>query len=158
MSGTAADGIVRIANHGSDHARAGSLVGDSPAYARIGYSTATAPLLDEEGWVAPLEQAVVLLDAAGTPTHRAAMTLLDARVADGVAVSGSRAVAHWVDPALRTSLVTRRTLSTFLRSRSAAVSPAMPDPTTTTSARVVHPGSGAVRRPGSGLVTVAISG
>lgn len=98
VSGTAADGIVRIANHGSDHAREGSLVGDSPAYARIGYSTATAPLLDEEGWVAPLEQAVVLLDAAGRSTHRAAMTLLGTRVEDGVASAGSRAVAHWVDP------------------------------------------------------------
>ena len=33
--------------------------------------------------------------------------------------------------------------------RSAAVSPAMPDPMTTTSDRVVHPGSGAVRRCGT---------
>ncbi|MGV8978375.1 MAG: DUF2264 domain-containing protein [Cellulomonas sp.] len=99
VSGTSADGIVRIANHGTDHAREGSLVGDSPLYARIGYSTATAPLLDEEGWVAPLEQAVVLVDAAGRPTHRAAMTLLDVRVAGDVGVAGSRWTAHWLTPA-----------------------------------------------------------
>ena len=98
VSGTSADGIVRIANHGTDHATEGSLVGDSPAYARIGYSTATAPLLDEEGWVAPLEQAVVLLDATGRPTHRAAMTLLDTRVEGGVGIAGSRSRAHWLKP------------------------------------------------------------
>lgn len=97
-SGTTADGIVRIANHGSDHARAGSLVGDSPLYARIGYSTATAPLLDEEGWTAPLEQAVALVDADGRPTHRAAMELLDAYVEDGVGIAGSSAAAHWLQP------------------------------------------------------------
>ena len=42
ISGTHDDGIVRIVNHGTDHAAEGSLVGDSPLYARIGYSTATA--------------------------------------------------------------------------------------------------------------------
>lgn len=103
VSATAADGIVRLANHGTDHAREGSTVGDSPAYARIGYSTATAPLLDEAAWLAPLEQSAALVDAAGRPTHRAAMSLLEARVADGVAVAGSRARAHWLDAAPTTT-------------------------------------------------------
>ena len=49
VSGTRADGIVRIVNHGTDHAAEGSLVGDSPLYARIGYSTATSPLVDQTG-------------------------------------------------------------------------------------------------------------
>ena len=44
VSGTHDDGIVRVVNHGTDHAAEGSLVGDSPLYARIGYSTATSPL------------------------------------------------------------------------------------------------------------------
>ncbi len=57
--------------------------------------------------------------------------------------------AHCVDPAERTSLVTTRTLSTASVSRSAAVSPAMPEPMITTSASVVQPGAGAVRRPGT---------
>lgn len=104
VSGTAADGVVRIANHGTDHATAGTLVGDSPAYARIGYSTATAPLLDEEAWLAPLEQAVALVDAEGWPTHRAAMTLLGTRVEDGVGIAGSRALAHWLTPVATSQL------------------------------------------------------
>ena len=59
--------------------------------------------------------------------------------------------AHWVEPALRTSLVTTSSDSDGSSAwmRSAAVSPAMPEPTTTTSARVVQPGSGARRRCGS---------
>ena len=65
--------------------------------------------------------------------------------------------AHCVDPAESTSLVTTRTLSTWCRSRRAAVRPAMPVPTTTTSAVVVHPGSSALRRPGSGMSVAVIS-
>ena len=55
--------------------------------------------------------------------------------------------AHCVEPASSTSLVTTRIWSTRPRSRSAAVSPAMPDPITTTSARTDQPGWGAARRP-----------
>ena len=57
--------------------------------------------------------------------------------------------AHWVEPAESTSLVTTRTLPTWCRSRSATVRPAMPEPTTTTSASVVQPGSPAESRPGT---------
>ncbi len=57
--------------------------------------------------------------------------------------------AHWVDPAESTSLVTTRTRSTWCRSRSAAVSPAMPVPTSTTSTSVVQPGGPAASRAGS---------
>lgn len=103
VSGTGADGLVRITNHGTDHAREGSLVGDSPLYARIGYSTATTPLLDEQGWLAPLEQAVTFVDGTGRSTHRAAMTLLDTRVEGGVGIAGSRAAAHWLVPSPTTT-------------------------------------------------------
>lgn len=100
ISGTRADGIVRIANHGTDHAAAGSLVGDSPLYARIGYSTAAGPLANQRAWLEPLEQSVALVDPAGRATHRAAMDLIDVRVQDddggrvGIAASVSR--AHWI--------------------------------------------------------------
>jgi len=102
VSGTAADGIVRIANHGSDHAAAGALVGDSPLYARIGYATAAAPLANQTAWEEPLEQSVALIDAAGRATHRAAMELIDVRV-DGegparVAIAASVSRAHWITP------------------------------------------------------------
>lgn len=102
VSGTSDDGIVRLVNHGTDHAAEGSLVGDSPLYARIGYSTATSPLVDATGWEQPLEQSVAIVDSQGRATHRAAMTLIDVRIQDdehgrlGIAASTSR--AHWLAP------------------------------------------------------------
>ncbi|WP_020521592.1 DUF2264 domain-containing protein [Catelliglobosispora koreensis] len=98
VASTAADGIVRVYNHGTDHAREGDQTGDSPLYARFGYSTATAPLMDDAGWDEPLDQSVVLLDAQGKATHRTGFQLLQAS-SDGVAaVLASRAMCHWVDP------------------------------------------------------------
>ncbi|MCG5472973.1 DUF2264 domain-containing protein [Micromonospora sp. LAH09] len=99
VSATCADGIVRVINHGTDHTVEGSSVGDSPLYARLGYSTTTSPVLDESGWVNPLDQSVALVDRRGSATHRAGMRLLTVHVdGDGVGVAGSRALAHWVDP------------------------------------------------------------
>lgn len=99
VSGTRADGIVRVVNHGTDHALPGADVGDSPLYARLGYSTATSPWLDEQSWDSPAEQSVVLLDAAGRASHRAGFEILRTpEVHDGVAVAASRAAAHWLDP------------------------------------------------------------
>jgi len=103
VSGTRADGIVRIANHGTDHALEGAMVGDSPLYARIGYSTAAAPLANERAWEEPLEQSVSIVDARGRATHRAAMRLIDTRVqrdAGGhVAIAASVSSAHWITAA-----------------------------------------------------------
>ena len=102
VSGTRADGIVRVINHGTDHARAGQLTGDSPLYARLGYSTATSPLLDAEAWRNPLEQAVAIINEDGRATHRTALEPLEARVDESgavpVAVGGSTWQAHWVTP------------------------------------------------------------
>lgn len=104
VSGTARDGIVRVVNHGTDHAIEGALVGDSPLYARLGYSTAAAPLANGRAWREPLEQSVALVDGAGSATHRAAMKLLDVRVeTDGeteVGVAASTWPAHWIAPAV----------------------------------------------------------
>lgn len=96
--GTAADGLVRIVNHGTNHALPGTQVGDSPLYARIGYSTATSPLLDDDAWIRPLEQSVAVIDDAGRATHRAALSLLDVRVDGEVGVAGSVSTAHWIVP------------------------------------------------------------
>jgi hypothetical protein len=99
VSATRADGIVRVVNHGTDHAAEGATVGDSPLYARLGYSTATSPVLDPGGWRSPLDQSVTLVDHAGRATHRAGMRLLIVNVhPDGVGVAGSRTLAHWVEP------------------------------------------------------------
>ncbi|WP_324013780.1 DUF2264 domain-containing protein [Microbacterium sp. JZ37] len=94
VSGTATDGIVRVANHGTDHEVEGALVADSPLYARLGYSTATSPLLDARGWREPLEQSVSLVDPTGAATHRAGMSCHGVRAGDGVGVGASTAVAH----------------------------------------------------------------
>ena len=102
VSGTSDDGIVRVINHGTDHARPGDSRADSPLYARLGYSTATSPLLDERSWRSPLDQSVCLIDALGDATHRSGMLVHDLRVdgrgdhAVGVAVSESR--VRWVAP------------------------------------------------------------
>ena len=97
-SGTHADGIARIINHGTDHALPGSHVGDSPLYTRFGYSTATSPLLDDQAWIEPLEESVTLLDEAGRATHRAAADLLGVTADDGVGIAGSVATAHYLVP------------------------------------------------------------
>ncbi len=102
ISGTRSDGVVRVVNHGTDHALPGSSGGDSPLYARLGYSTATSPLLDGPSWESPAEGSVALVATAGEhqgrATHRAGMELLAARVSDGVGVAASRAAAHWLVP------------------------------------------------------------
>jgi hypothetical protein len=101
ISGTRADGVVRVVNHGTDHAEEGAEATDSPLYARLGYSTATAPVLDESGWTAPLDQSVVLIDEAGRHSHRTGFRTLAVRIdGDGperVGIAGSVARAHWVD-------------------------------------------------------------
>lgn len=102
VCGTRADGIVRVINHGTDHALEGAAVSDSPLYARLGYSTATAPVLDEDGWSAPADQCVVVLDDQERATHRSGMRTLILRVDRGdagpVGVAGSTTLAHWVTP------------------------------------------------------------
>jgi hypothetical protein len=99
--GTSGDGIVRVVNHGTDHSVEGATIADSPLYARLGYSTATSPVLDERGWAEPLDQSVVLVDATGRSTHRTGMRTLGVRVeGDGpgeLGVAGSSADVHWVD-------------------------------------------------------------
>jgi hypothetical protein len=99
VSATRADGLVRVVNHGTDHAEAGGTGGDSPLYARLGYSTGTSPVLNDYGWRKPLDQSVTLVDDTGRATHRTGMWLLAVRVdPDGVGVAGSRTLAHWIDP------------------------------------------------------------
>lgn len=100
VTGTASDGIVRIVNHGTDHAKPHTLVGDSPLYARIAYSSATSPLLDDLAWHEPLEQSVALVEkaATGAATHRAAMELLAASTDNDAGVAASTWLAHTLEP------------------------------------------------------------
>ncbi len=100
VCGTHRDGLVRVVNHGTDHAHDGSALADSPLYARLGYSTATCPVLDERGWSDPLDQSVVLVDGAGRTTHRTGLRTLAVRVQHDehgqLGVGASSARVHWM--------------------------------------------------------------
>lgn len=96
VDGTRADGVVRIRNHGTDHANAGAAVADSALYARLGYSTHSFPDLEAES----LDNAVVLVDGEGRLTHRTGFEFLGHQDLGGVLVGASRGVVNWiaVDP------------------------------------------------------------
>lgn len=99
VSSRRADGVVRIVNHGTDHSYPGSERRDSPLYARLGYSTATSPLIAGGGVGSPLDQSVVLLDDKGRATSRTGF-IRDGveKLPSGTLVGASHWRAHWVDP------------------------------------------------------------
>ena len=90
VSGTAADGVVRVVNHGSDHA-AGAAAADDPVYARLAYATHAAPDSTYASLAEPLDSHIALLDEAGRPSHRRPLT----RLYLGERTAASRHRAHW---------------------------------------------------------------
>lgn len=98
VDGTVSDGVVRIRNHGTDHANPGTAVADSPLYARLGYSTHTFPDLESES----LDNAVVLVNGAGEMTHRTGFDFLGQveifgeTDKAGVLAGASRATTSWI--------------------------------------------------------------
>ncbi|WP_226961312.1 MULTISPECIES: DUF2264 domain-containing protein [Streptomyces] len=91
VAGTAADGVVRVVNHGSDHADPARPASDDPVYARLAYSTHTAPEMPADPTGGPLDSTVTLVDAAGRAAHRRPLTRISVRGRVGV----SRSRAHW---------------------------------------------------------------
>ena len=104
VSGTAADRIVRVTNHGTAKGAVAWLDGrgarpagdpgagaDDPFYARHAYATHAAPQVAGD----PVDSHVALLDARGRPSHRGAMETL----ALGPRLAVSRFRAHWDDRA-----------------------------------------------------------
>ncbi|MFJ5231887.1 DUF2264 domain-containing protein [Kitasatospora sp. NPDC088391] len=71
IQSTAADGLVRLHNHGSDDQPADTPLPDDPLYARLAHSTRTAP-------TAPLPDNHFALLIDGTPTDRGPLTPLGA--------------------------------------------------------------------------------
>lgn len=97
LSARAADGIATVLNHGTDHAFAGADQGDSPLYARLGYSTATVPPLAGDTVGNPLDNAVVILDTEGRATHRTGFSTLYTReLAGGALAAASRGSVRWL--------------------------------------------------------------
>lgn len=114
VSGTQADGLVRVVNHGTDHALPGDAVTDSPVYARLGYSTATSPVVGARGSADPVDQSAAVVGPDGRLSHRTGFETLSVGTVplDGAAghdgpagqggaagVAFSRGRAHWVRPA-----------------------------------------------------------
>jgi hypothetical protein len=107
VTGTAADGIIRVANHGTDHTPADRPARDDPFYARHAYSTHTAPDLgppldlsadpeahprdgNARGAEGP-DNRVALVGADGELSHRSPLS----RVALDGRTALSRHVPHW---------------------------------------------------------------
>ncbi|MFF9455782.1 DUF2264 domain-containing protein [Streptomyces flaveolus] len=91
LQGTRHDGIVRLINHGSDHQppqgedadpAAGA---EDPHYARLAYSTATAPETAPHAVARALDNHLALLSPGGTPSRRTRIHPL--RCEDGIAAS-----------------------------------------------------------------------
>ncbi|RKN11532.1 DUF2264 domain-containing protein [Streptomyces radicis] len=91
VSGTRADGVVRVVNHGSDHTDPARLVADDPVYARLAYATHAAPEMPADPAPGPLDSTVTLVDARGRAAHRRPLARIE--VAGHTGVSRSR--AHW---------------------------------------------------------------
>ncbi|WP_406335199.1 DUF2264 domain-containing protein [Streptomyces sp. NBC_00203] len=62
VQGTRADGIVRLHNHGSDRQGGGEPEYDDPHYAKLAYSSRTAPQTSDGAWARTVDSQLVLLD------------------------------------------------------------------------------------------------
>jgi hypothetical protein len=78
LHSTAADGIVRLINHGSDHQSPTSAAQDDPHYTRFAYSTATAPETPPAEEAPGPDNQITLLDAPA-PSERGRIHRLYAR-------------------------------------------------------------------------------
>ncbi|MFE6887818.1 DUF2264 domain-containing protein [Streptomyces sp. NPDC057694] len=70
LHGTPHDGIVRLINHGSDHNPPDGPATDDPHYAKLAYSTATAPESAPHAWARTVDNHIALLTPDGTPSRR----------------------------------------------------------------------------------------
>ena len=75
LHSTRNDGIVRLLNHGSDHTRPRAAAGpdpatDDPHYAKLAYSSCTAPGAADPAWRANVDSHIAVLAADGTPSRR----------------------------------------------------------------------------------------
>jgi len=86
VQATRADGIVRVHNHGSDRAAPG-ITTDDPHYARLSFSTATAPRSDSGCRVT--DAAVTVIDPDGAEVGWGRIQPLGVDVSDGIGHAAS---------------------------------------------------------------------
>ncbi len=91
ISGTSADGIIRVANHGTDHTSGEPGEADDPFYCRWSYSTRTGPDLGGPDLSDGVDCGVSLIGADGRPSGRRPLELVHVSGRAGV----SRHQAHW---------------------------------------------------------------
>jgi hypothetical protein len=71
VQSTVADGIVRLLNHGSDHNRPlPASAADDPHYAKLAYSTHTAPDTADPAWRRNVDNHLSILNDAGESSRR----------------------------------------------------------------------------------------
>ena len=86
ISGTSADGIVRIANHGTDHEHSDQNETYAPFYSRWTYATRTGPDLSGD-----VDSGISLIDTNGRASHRRRLQPVQTEGRTGI----SRQQAHW---------------------------------------------------------------
>jgi hypothetical protein len=91
VSGTRADGVVRVVNHGTDHADERVPGADDPGYARHAYATHAGPEYGPAARYSPLDSHVGLVGRDGLAAHRSPLVPLGVRGR----VGASRHRAHW---------------------------------------------------------------
>ncbi len=91
ISGTSADGIIRVANHGTDHSSGEPGEADDPFYCRWSYATRTGPDLSGPDLSDAVDCGVSLAGPDGRPSHRRPLELRQVSGRAGV----SRHQAHW---------------------------------------------------------------
>jgi hypothetical protein len=99
LSGTTADGVVRVANHGTDGADGDQPRADMSSYGRLGYSTVTGPSYGGAGWPrnSPPDNSIVVHTADGARSTRTPFLLTSLDVAG----ASSTTRLHWAVAATR---------------------------------------------------------
>lgn len=106
LSATARDGVVRLLNHGSDrNPPAPAPATDDPHYAKLAYSTHTAPEAAAAGWSRDVDNHIALVAPDGTASRRQRIERL--AVADRYAASWHTAVLGGVPYRVETAAVAR---------------------------------------------------
>ena len=97
VSGTSADGVVRVFNLGTDGENEGDLVSEAPLYTSLGFSTATAPAQAGEWAMQPVANVIALRDAKGRVSCRSGQHVDRLEQVGDVLVGQSSWQVHWIE-------------------------------------------------------------